>query len=264
MNQFKQSKSSINKDKLFKELENCKCKNRRQYTYPFFFEMKQQKVMIITWVPSFQAVYRQLASIRFFRNMFLALCGQNPKIRSGSLVTSFLDSFYWTHYHKCYIPKEKGKTTPETGRIPDYCFDQYIIREINLLSPKLIVMLGKPLIERLLMKPIEGEKPLYDEYQGVPVVGADFPIFGIEPEFKEIREALKKYISWIDTETVPESMRSPVSETKETLAVHAIFEKDGLYAFWKSINDHKTSHATVKNIDELWIDRGGDSPVGTV
>jgi hypothetical protein len=143
------SKKQCQKDRLFKDLEKCVCDNRRQYTYPFFFEIKQQKVMLITLIPSFQAVYRQLTSIRFFRQIFLALCGPNPKIRSGSLVESFLDSIYWTHFHKCYLPRERDQAIPEPDSIPDYCFKKYIEREINVIKPKLIIVLGKPLVYRL-------------------------------------------------------------------------------------------------------------------
>ncbi len=50
-------------------------------------------------------------------------------------------------------------------------------------------------------------------------------------------------------------MCSRVAETKETLAVHAIFENNGLYAFWKSINCQKASSIINMNIDELWLER---------
>jgi hypothetical protein len=78
----------------------------------------------------------------------------------------------------------------------------------------------------------------------------------MESEFVEIREKLKRYIPWVDTAPVPESMQTSVAETRETLAVHAQFEMDGLYAFWRKINAaSKVSVTEGKNIDELWIDR---------
>ena len=71
------------------DLENCRCSNRRKNTKPFYFQFQSQKVMLITSAPSFQAVYRQLSSIRFFRNVYLALLGPYPDLKKDSLVSFF-------------------------------------------------------------------------------------------------------------------------------------------------------------------------------
>ena len=244
---------NIEKEQIYLELENCRCTNRRPYTYPFFFEIKQQKVMLITLIPSFQAVYRQLASIRFFRNLFLALCGPNPAIRSGSLVTSFLDAIYWSHYHKCYLPKEQGSTIPRSEMILSDCYGKYINREISALCPKLIVMLGAPVADKLLGRKLGAGELLYDTFEGTPVISANFPL-GLEPEFVEVRKKLKLYIPWVDIDAVSENMISYVADTKETLAVHAHFEMNGLYAFWRNINS-RLEPLKDGNIDERWIQR---------
>ncbi len=102
---FKVRKSGSNtlrsKKNLISDIESCKCeKHQKRNTYPFFFPMQNQKVMLITLSPSFQAAYRQLASIRFFRNIYLALFGPNPDIRYSGLAKIFLKKIYWTHYHK--------------------------------------------------------------------------------------------------------------------------------------------------------------------
>ena len=77
----------------------------------------------------------------------------------------------------------------------------------------------------------------------------------MESEFVEIREKLKRYIPWVDTAPVPESMQTSVAETRETLAVHAKFEWMG-FMLWRKINAaSKVSVTEGKNIDELWIDR---------
>ncbi len=65
-------------------LPGCDCCDRLPYTDPFYFDMKQQKVMLLTCVPGYQAVYRQIASTRFFRQVFFALGGPAPKLGSSS------------------------------------------------------------------------------------------------------------------------------------------------------------------------------------
>jgi len=46
------------------DFEDCDCEFRIPGTGPFYFEYTGQNAMLITSVPSFQAVYRQLASTR--------------------------------------------------------------------------------------------------------------------------------------------------------------------------------------------------------
>ena len=241
------------KERIYKELEHCTCdNNKKTNTYPFFFKMKHQKVMLITLVPSFQAVYRQLASTRFFREIFLALCGANPSIPSGSLVSCFLEAFYWSHYHKCYVPRPKGEAVPYSDSIDHQCFNRYMMCEINALKPELILILGKPSIEKILGKDLGDEEILYENVNGIPTIAANFPK-GPETEFIVIRKRLKRYIPWIDTKPVPEHMVSSVSKIKETIAVHAKFERDGLKQLWGRISE--TDAKLPDNIDKLWIER---------
>lgn len=256
------------KEKLFTDLRSCACEKRLPNTYPFVFKMEQQKVMLITLVPSFQAVYRQLASIRFFRQIFLALCGPSPQIRENSLVQGFLNSFYWTHYHKCYLPRVRDNSLPDIDRITPDCYKKHLNREIELLKPCLIIVLGKELVKILFNDNIgEGDcigKTLGDisdriESQGkmtfdTQVICANFP-WGTEKEFMVLRKIIKRYIGWIDTEPVTMDMLTAVDNTKKTLSVHAQFEYEGLYRYWEKIGCFKeTSIKEYGNVDDLWID----------
>ena len=88
------------------------CNGCSQTAYmPFCFPIHNQPVMIVSAIPSLQAMYKPLSSIRFFRNLCYALLGDvvlRDKTRAGYYLREFCDSngcIYWTHYRKCYQPE---------------------------------------------------------------------------------------------------------------------------------------------------------------
>jgi hypothetical protein len=235
--------------KIFNEIGSCRC----EYKYgpsPFYFSMSDyKKVMLITLVPSFQAVYRPLASTRFFRVLCLALFGANPMV--GSLTESFLyGEIYWTHCHKCYFPRSPNYPND----VPEHCTEKYINREISILSPKLIIVLGDVVARRLLGEVPQPGKILHKQLFNIPIICANFPQHGCEPEFAEIREALSRVICGVDVSKVADIMKSKSLNAIGTIAKHAEFEFRGLESYWSSLKK-SYQHANKSQLmdgDEMW------------
>ncbi len=148
---------------------------------PFFFPMKDQKVMVITAAPSMQAMYKPLTSIRFFRRLCLALFG-DKYLREKGLCENYLYEFcggniYWTHYYKCFSPSLTDFT-----KISDVCADTYLKNEIDVLNPKQIFVFGDPILEKV--KRLVGKKIN-------KCVFKPFPETGEEKHFDEVREKIK-------------------------------------------------------------------------
>lgn len=104
----------------------------------------------------------------------------------------FTKYFYWTHFSKCHA----------SGNPNSFCANQYLIQEINLFEPELILVLGSKPINFLLGKAKLSErvnKIIY--YKGIPVIVSLHPSrnwnFNRRPEFffnetwKLIRKNLK-------------------------------------------------------------------------
>ena len=203
-------------------LDKCCCKYRLPDSRPFYFDYTGQKVMLITSTPSFQAVYRQLASTRFFRHVYLALFGPSPAIGNQSLISFFQENIYWTHYHKCYIPIGLAH---DYRNPPDLCRGRHLDKEIDEYELEIIVLFGAPVVQRLTGKMISGD---YMETtlrslsgRNVPCVCTNFPRTGAEEAMIKVRKKLEPIISQIDVAPVPESMVSPNAHEKDTFKVHA-------------------------------------------
>ncbi len=240
---------------LLMDLENCYCINRQTNSRPFYFKYKNQKVTLITSAPSFQAVYRSLASIRFFRSIFLALLGPYPDINDNSIVNFFLDNIYWTHYHKCYLPNQGYKNPP------GYCRNKYLDQELEEYSPELIVLLGQPVVKKLLNRNIGREDWGETTLNGITCVYAEFPKTGCEPEMQFIRKKVKEYIVEVDINTgVEDSLKSIVSGEKDKFAVHVKFEFMALKRYWETVKkfyskDLFFSKDPGKSIDNMWVNK---------
>jgi len=142
---------------------------------PFYFPMKDQEVMVITAVPSMQAMYKPLTSIRFFRRLCLALFGDKNLREKGSC-ENYLHEFcggniYWTHYYKCFSP-----FLTDFSKISDVCANTYLKKEIHVLNPKQIFVFGDAIrekeahlvgdkINRCIFKPFPdtGTEEIFDE-----------------------------------------------------------------------------------------------------
>jgi hypothetical protein len=85
------------------KLASCHCKACRNST-PFYFPIKQQKIMLLTACPSIQTIRNSLLSVRFLRQIIYALFGEEGF--SENVLWLFLgeNGIYWTHFNKCYNP----------------------------------------------------------------------------------------------------------------------------------------------------------------
>lgn len=217
---------------LYDRIRRCHCGHQRPETNAFCFPIRDQRVMLITYNPSFQAAFRPMSSIRFFRHVYLALIGLAPA-RGGMTPSDFFhEKIYWTHYHKCYYPR--GRNEPVPMNLPQRCAS-YLTEEIRDLSPEIIVLLGDPVAQRLLkldrkMNPAEVLRGQILE--GVGVLAASFPVTGAEPCFQEIRSEIKQYIKEIDDRPIPREI-CPKEDHRRGMAVHTWFELESLEYYLK-------------------------------
>ncbi len=235
--------------RLYNELKNCnKCEYRTE-TSPFVFNTNESKrVMLITMAPGFQAVYRPLTSIRFFRLLCLALYGPNRDIKS--VVQSIVhQDIYWTHYHKCYFVR----TGLYPKDVPDVCREIYLAREIDVLDPELIVIMVAEVSKRLLNQVPEKGKLLEGKFRGRPVISVNFPVRGTEKEYIELRKRLKEYVPIVDSSAVAENILTLSLDTANTIAKHAEFEYKGLLGYWENLVElYSLNEEASDLIDELW------------
>jgi hypothetical protein len=182
-----------------------------------------------------------MASIRFFRHVFLALFGLTPLRDGRDLVSLFGDRIYWTHYHKCYYARRSREgNIPMT--LPSHC-PRYIPREVAELRPRLIVTLGSPVTQRLLDKPplSEGEVRWDEQYEGVPCICAGFPKTGADEEFRDIRIKLKPFIPEVDTNPIPPELCK--EDSLVDIRVHTDFEFKSLQYYWKMLHTAQSGPA---------------------
>lgn len=225
------------------ELKTCTCNNKKG-PFPFYFQINpSKKIVLITWSPTFQAVYRHLVSTRFFRCLCLSLYGPYPNLDVFESIVN--RDIYWTHYHKCYVPKS------ERENISSQCAKKYLKREIKALSPNLVMILGEPVIKRLLGETVRKGEIKRGEYLNTKYIAANFPEQGNELEFIEIRKDLSEFINGIDVSPVSQEMVTRTAKTKGTAAVHVNFELPGLKEYWRQIKqiDYPGDYP---NVDDMW------------
>ena len=187
-------------EKVFLDIVNCaKCGDHM----PFHFEMGRQRVMLISFAPTFATLQRPLYYVQLFRKMCLALFGDVTP--SEKFIREFYDpggSIYWTHYQKCY----KNGNTDEASKC-----EPLLEKEIEALDPKLIIILGKETIKRLsehseedsaIRLTANGRRSITTKKDGTPrqVFYTEFPSNANAGGFVEIRRALKPYIGWVNVE----------------------------------------------------------------
>lgn len=235
--------------RLFNELRNCRKCEYRTETSSFVFKMNDsKKVMLITLATGFQAVYRPLTSVKFFRLLCLALYGPNRNVTA--VVESVVHKdIYWTHYHKCYFKR----TSAYPDDVPNICREHYLEREIDLLRPELILIMTPEVSKRLLNRvPGKGEL-LVSEFKERPVLSVNFPLTGTEKEYLELRKRLKKHISIVDCLAVPKDMLTVSLGTDNTIAMHAEFELEGLHSYWHSLKEiYSFDEEKIHRVDDQW------------
>lgn len=235
--------------RLFNELRNCRKCEYRTETSPFVFRMNEsKKVMLITLAPGFQTVYRPLTSVRFFRLLCLALYGPNPNV--SAVVDSMVNKdIYWTHYHKCYF--KQTSSYPED--VPNICREFFLEREVDLLSPELILIMVPEVSRRLLNRIPEKGELLESTFKGRPVLSVNYPLTGTETEYLELRKRLKVYIPIVDCSAVPKEMLTLSLGIDNTIARHAEFELAGLQSYWNSLkNMYSFDEEKAHKVDDLW------------
>jgi len=225
------------------------------YAPEFWALTSQTEVMLLTLRPSFQALNRPLVSTRFFRALALSLFGQNPRFTNK--ITNYFDVFrygevYWTHYYKCFREESEipFKDTPST------CFDIFFRRELDAVSPKLLIILGNPLIQKLFGTGDHQRIP--SEYQGVECLCADFPKTGAEPEFVAIRKRLQPLLKRIsvDPAEVPEQMGLKLHPyPADSMRKHAEFELECLKKYLIFIKNSASTFTDAKTIDERFCNQ---------
>lgn len=129
------------------ELAYCTCRNKQ--SDPFFFPIRQQRVMLLTACPSLQTVSGSLLTVRFVRQMLYALLGEQGVSDEGLSLLFSKKGIYWTHYNKCYCEqfyhRSRHDGTYLLEALPAECAARYFERELELLSKslKLIIVMGR-------------------------------------------------------------------------------------------------------------------------
>lgn len=247
-------KKEREKRELEKTLKNCRlCKNKYGLA-PFFFPMNNQKVMLITACPSFQAIYKPLTSIRFFRVLCLALFGEQGI--SERAIEQFQPdgNIYWTHYHKCYY--ENFFIDRRCKNLPNTCYKQYINYEIDLLEPELVVVLGKATVQKIQKYTIKEDEVYLFKKDGYQYIASDFPVTGNEKRFGKIREYLKQHITFTGIKPHNVSIHKTVNTKKSKHSVHLDFELEAIKRYAGDIGalsmPAKNACVSGKTSDELW------------
>jgi len=255
---------------LFDELSSCKRCGREKYgDTPFFFPIKKQKVILLTACPTIQAMFRPLTSVRFFRTLCIALFG-DANI-SPEYIKVFHDRIYWTHYRKCYYERAFNGCGFEI--LNDTCFNLYFERELKILKPELIIVLGRPLAKRLLIKELinvgcsSDLHELSDQCIKFPkwesqVLVTDFPETGLEERFDLIRDTLSRrpgfqFIKRTENGRWNSKLITHPNPRQGKLKVHIDFEITALERYLEKKNKyHGTDEgSTADDIETVWFDR---------
>lgn len=118
--------------------------NQAKIRKPVINELRpSQKYLIISLEPSSDtdkskpllephSSFEERVIALFFLGSDSSEAVEKVQAKYGEYKDKFLDNFYWTHYSKCY-----------TGGNPDsFWADNFLLREIELFEPKLIIIFG--------------------------------------------------------------------------------------------------------------------------
>lgn len=221
------------------------CNGCSQTAYmPFCFPIHNQPVMIVSAIPSLQAMYKPLSSIRFFRNLCYALLGDvvlRDKTRAGYYLREFCDSngcIYWTHYRKCYQPELNS-----FDELDCECAYRFLKDEFNALrhSLKLIIVLGETIHESV-------QQLIPSNLQSITMY-KPFPSLENVDEFEDVRRQLKGLLYYFKKKDIcftGTSYRQDTSDL-EGNAVHLRFEHE---TFNKMLSD--VEPGIDGSIEDVW------------
>ena len=159
-----------------------------KYDMPFLFPLKKQPIMLVSAMPTADAMYRPLYAIRFFREVCLALFGYGhlgEQAECEKYVLEFCDgSIYWTHYRKCYDP-----SLDALSNLDDYCAQKHLADEVAVLQPKIIIIVGD--------EPIRNKIKRSAKCDGAQIVERRFPDGQNTPEFTDVRALIAPYLTHV-------------------------------------------------------------------
>lgn len=231
---------SQTEDRLMCEISSCKrCSHCGT---PFHFNLHGQKVMVISAMPSLQAEYKPLPSIRFFRHLCIALFGDKylrEKHVCDAYIREFCDkdgNIYWTHYKKCYSAELAGNL----ANIDDTCASVYLKREVQALNPEIIIVLGNEIRDKV-ARVLRG--------CSAEIIYKPFPQRGDEVIFDEVRSALSSKLKYVKKIGFAyNGALLDYSQELEGHAVHLQFEREAFAQLWHPDDTPTEGHT----FDALW------------
>jgi hypothetical protein len=214
---------------IFDAIETCNlCENHK----PFHVEMGGQRVMLVSFAPSWAARHRPLYFMLLFRRLCPALFGGAAP--SEAFIREFYDpagSIYWTHYQKCFHARIEGGT-PACAPL--------LVREIEALEPEIVILLGRETIAHL---PPEQHPYLATKKDAAPrrLFRVDFPSGENAAQYAELRRALKPYIGWVQIECEPPEFSGANFMDLEYASIAAL--------------DELTRAEGISDFERAWMDR---------
>ena len=234
-------------NKLTIEIATCsKCES----AMPFCFEIKNQRVMIITASSNLQANYLPLTHLRFLRNLLYYLFGLEGASEDGLIQFIDEDGIYWTSYNKCF-DREFYKATSDRYKMEKFsrstCGETFIQKEYNEVNPDYVVVMGAATcdaVQRLVEKgklkvncPIE-----YCQY------------FYMEPDEEKINRIRTQISELLGTPRVKQKFNPSATKTTATNSkVHLNFQSN-IYRDISSILDGEFYDVECENeVEKYWI-----------
>lgn len=204
---------------------------------PFFFPLKKQPIMLVSAMPSVDATYRPLYSIRFFREVCLALFGyrylaEEPECEKYLL--EFCDgSIYWTHHRKCHDP-----ALNDLSNVDNRCAAEHLANEVDALRPKIILVVGNESTRRKVRRYVQSDTAL--------VIEKPFPDGKNTAEFDDVRKTIAPYLNHVTIQRTGPGLAGdrevqglPASLSFELAALAIAFD-------WRAIDADEGS------IESLW------------
>lgn len=196
--------------------------------------------MLISAAPSIQAMYRPLTSVRFFRRICLALFGDrhlsDEEQCEKYLLELCAEGIYWTHYRKCYDP-----SVVDFSALTDACAGRYLAAETEALRPKLIVVLGDGILDKV--------DALTRGY-GAEVISKPFPTADNAEVLEDVRRKIAPYLKHVSSGFVGGGQKSTfidASGGSSGLRTHLPFEQSALLRAlgWQT---EDVSNATIEGL----------------
>ncbi len=240
-------------------LAECECRNKQ--SDPFYFPIRNQRVMLITACPSLQTVSSTLTSVRFVRQVLYALLGEEGVSDDGLSLLFSKKGIYWCHLHKCF--NEKFYNRDQDGKyklqdLPLECAGRYLKNETELLykSLKLIIVMGKQTCRNAATYMDEMRNKMNAIGEQIEIIEIDY----MQYEIPEKYDALQKKVAGALGREVPENHADPkLLETAKTrMRVGIDMELAVLEKFFNTedTEDHNSKEITSipNKLDQMWLD----------